>query len=380
MNTELAKTDKRDKHGAMTGSETRQIVTPYAFNVAPDLFGTPLASPFRRATALLIDLFFVALLTNVSSVFWAIMAAVMFFRAGGKVKKKSRFRILRKILKLLAAFFLFVFVLAFMDEIMPDDDDVASYSVNEEKDDIGGMAALDAVTLTAKYAAKISNTHSAVSAETCLEATACWSDLGNAFATDLASSRIDENEARELFTLIKEGAQEQLSKQEVDTLVETMSQRFDTLRESSADELVVSDPESKTAIENDEEETSSEYDGIFKWVITIADDLGLGFGWAAFYFTALTTWFQGRTIGKRLMGIRVIKLDNKRINLWESFERYGGYAAGLVTGLLGFLQVFWDPNRQAIQDKICETLVIDTRKPKVDLELIENGKSLTPSA
>jgi hypothetical protein len=37
--------------------------------------------------------------------------------------------------------------------------------------------------------------------------------------------------------------------------------------------------------------------------------------------------------------------------------------------LSGFLQVYWDPNRQAIQDKISETLVINIRKPKVAFEL-----------
>ncbi|MFL5538676.1 MAG: hypothetical protein ACJ8J0_06765, partial [Longimicrobiaceae bacterium] len=34
------------------------------------------------------------------------------------------------------------------------------------------------------------------------------------------------------------------------------------------------------------------------------------------------------------------------------------YAAGLFTGLTGYMQVYWDRNRQAIQDKISETVVI----------------------
>ncbi len=42
----------------------------------------------------------------------------------------------------------------------------------------------------------------------------------------------------------------------------------------------------------------------------------------------------------------------------DCFGRYGGYGAGFATGLLGFLQVYWDPNRQAIQDKISATVVI----------------------
>lgn len=53
-----------------------------------------------------------------------------------------------------------------------------------------------------------------------------------------------------------------------------------------------------------------------------------------------------------------MKLDGSDFSLWDSFGRYGGYGAGFATGLLGFIQVFWDSNRQAIQDKISETVVI----------------------
>ena len=45
----------------------------------------------------------------------------------------------------------------------------------------------------------------------------------------------------------------------------------------------------------------------------------------------------------------------------SSFSRFGGYAAGLATGLLGFLQILWDPNRQGIQDQIAGTVVIRER-------------------
>ena len=39
----------------LTGKETRQIVTPYAFFVADELLGTRLAGPFRRGFGMLID-------------------------------------------------------------------------------------------------------------------------------------------------------------------------------------------------------------------------------------------------------------------------------------------------------------------------------------
>jgi hypothetical protein len=60
----------------------------------------------------------------------------------------------------------------------------------------------------------------------------------------------------------------------------------------------------------------------------------------------------------------VLRLDGAPMSLWASFERYGGYAAGLFTGLMGYAQVYWDRNRQAVQDKISETVVIrDGRLP-----------------
>jgi uncharacterized RDD family membrane protein YckC len=101
------------------------------------------------------------------------------------------------------------------------------------------------------------------------------------------------------------------------------------------------------------------------WLRSIADELGFGFGWASLYFTVMTTWWKGRTIGKRALKIRVIRLDGQPITWWSAFERAGGYAAGFATGLLGFLQVYWDANRRAIHDKIADTVVVLDGAPKV---------------
>jgi len=98
--------------------------------------------------------------------------------------------------------------------------------------------------------------------------------------------------------------------------------------------------------------------GVLSWLSGILDDLGFGFGWAALYTTVWMSTTNGQTLGKRLLGIRVVKLDGLRINWWIAFERAGGYAAGFATGLLGFAQVYWDPNRQAIHDRIAGTVVV----------------------
>jgi len=60
------------------------------------------------------------------------------------------------------------------------------------------------------------------------------------------------------------------------------------------------------------------------------------------------------------MGIRVIRLDARPVGWWLAFERFGSYFASFSTGLLGFAQIFWDRNRQALHDKAVETVVIRT--------------------
>ena len=105
--------------------------------------------------------------------------------------------------------------------------------------------------------------------------------------------------------------------------------------------------------------------GILGWFLNFIDDLGIGFGWGALYLTIIHAWWKGTSVGKKMFRIRVVMIDKRPLNLWLSFERVGGYAAGLATGMLGFAQIFWDPNRQAIHDKVSETIVIQDGKDAV---------------
>lgn len=105
-------------------------------------------------------------------------------------------------------------------------------------------------------------------------------------------------------------------------------------------------------------EEAEEGHGVRYYLSQLLDDLGVGFGWAAVYFTAFLAMMRGQTPGKRFLGCRVIRLDGKPLGWWMSFERFGGYAASLFLGLLGFAQIIWDRNRQGLHDKACETVVI----------------------
>ena len=89
----------------------------------------------------------------------------------------------------------------------------------------------------------------------------------------------------------------------------------------------------------------------------------LGFG--LLYFT-LATWIgKGRTPGKWLFGLRVLRLDGAPLRLWDSFGRAGGYAGSFSTVGLGFVEALWDPNRQALHDKVASTVVV--RDPRGSL-------------
>ena len=105
---------------------------------------------------------------------------------------------------------------------------------------------------------------------------------------------------------------------------------------------------------------------VFRWQTEFEkwwDDLGVGFGWAIVYFSLVPTWLKGQTLGKKLLGLRVVELTGKPLSVRVCFSRYGGYVAGMATGGFGFAQILWDDNCQAIQDKVAHTVVIDLRAP-----------------
>ncbi len=76
------------------------------------------------------------------------------------------------------------------------------------------------------------------------------------------------------------------------------------------------------------------------------------------YFTLFAWWGKGKTPGKLLFGIRVVRLTGGPFRLRDSFNRAGGYTASLSTFGLGFLEAVRDPNRQALHDRIAGTVVI----------------------
>lgn len=95
---------------------------------------------------------------------------------------------------------------------------------------------------------------------------------------------------------------------------------------------------------------------------TFANALGVTFGWSGVYFTLLAGATRGRTLGKMLFGICVMKTTGVPFTFFDGFVRHGGYVAGVAMGLIGFLRLLWDPNRQAVEDRIANTVVVKMDK------------------
>ncbi|MGA8109448.1 MAG: RDD family protein [Acidobacteriaceae bacterium] len=79
------------------------------------------------------------------------------------------------------------------------------------------------------------------------------------------------------------------------------------------------------------------------------------------YFGLANYLGNGRTPGKWVARTRALSLTHPCLGLWQSIERGLGYGAAVLEGGLGFLQFFWDKNRMCAQDRLAETIVIDTR-------------------
>jgi len=86
--------------------------------------------------------------------------------------------------------------------------------------------------------------------------------------------------------------------------------------------------------------------------------------WLVAYFGLSNYFGNGRSLGKRITGIRAVSLVHERLSLWHSFERALGYGASALEFGFGFVQYFIHPHRQCAHDRIAETIVIGTRKPR----------------
>lgn len=79
------------------------------------------------------------------------------------------------------------------------------------------------------------------------------------------------------------------------------------------------------------------------------------------------TYFHGvggRTPGKMIMGIKVIRDTGEEMTPGYAFLRWVGYLVSQIAFYLGFIWVAFDRRKQGWHDKIAGTLVVKTRGAK----------------
>ena len=349
----------------MNARDPRDIITPTAFRVVPELLGVLLAGPWRRGLAMLIDGLLIAILANAPGVLLAATASAVFFRISsrsapaGYLKRAVRFSV-----RAVAALLLFITGLSLWGSIRsgtddPDDDAVevavrsGSTSVPVDVSAMEGVRALRSLNIL----------HSATTEAEALAP-------ARAVAEELEGMNLDRAQIREILAgmmgdtlpdwgpavLDSVAPGESSQPAEVAAPDSLLQLTADTLRELQGDLRRVRERNAELTEELEQERDRGI--GLTAVWRAISDDLGIGLGWSGLFFTAFLALWEGQTPGKRLLGMRVVRLDGKPLGWWAAFERFGGYAASFATGLLGFAQIFWDPNRQAIHDKIVHTVVV----------------------
>ncbi|MBM4183449.1 MAG: hypothetical protein FJ207_04390 [Gemmatimonadetes bacterium] len=407
---------------ATAGRDPRSVVTPDAFEVSKSLLGLRLAPPGRRLGAMLADLLVVAVLTAVTrsfSLILGVIAAILFIRAGFKrtpVRHSVFNRAMRGSVGCLGVMIGLVTAIIWVS-VGPgggssdegDEQTVAGLGLPAAASGVLGTVATAVVERALEEAETLAQAESATRdfvqasqelgiAPEDLRAVltaavpddASWAEDAPAMfdrilprppteaieSRDAAAIRDEVSlytteEALEAYAaLLRSGRTEDMDLARREALETRLASELaaDTLRalESRVDDL----EDDVQEAEEDLSETRAEVEqlesrGLLNTFRSFLDELGFGFGWASLYFTVMLSWWKGQTLGKRLFRIRVLRLDGEPITWWVAFERAGGYAAGLATGLLGFAQIYWDANRQAIHDRIVGTVVALDRPQKV---------------
>ena len=97
----------------------------------------------------------------------------------------------------------------------------------------------------------------------------------------------------------------------------------------------------------------------------------------ALLYLVPSTAKTGRTLGKRMRGVKVLRSNGEPLTWWPAFSRYLLPVAiatalfysppGLLLALGSVLWWLWDPNRQGSHDRISKTIVVSAPVPRLSL-------------
>ncbi len=346
--------------------DPRDVITPDAFSVAPELLDTPLARPWRRGVAMGVDLILIAIIGAISGWFFLGLAvAFLFFQlarrpAGGWVKKGSRWAVFGTV----AALILIVTLAYGWDKWVAGGD---LLEIDPAEEVLSGLGAAG-------------GTVADVIAMATADSEEELRDAAVALGEGMREQGVDDSDIAEALEGIAGSKEEPWAKDAIEAALSVLGVGAadagldaDSLAIAYSAALQAGDSASVAALRGPlaeaiaadrigrlegqtedlrdenarlEERLEGESSrGLIGLILKVADEVGIELGWSAFYFTFFPVFWRGRTPGKRLMRVRIVRLDGKPLGWWAALNRFGGYAASIFTGLLGFFEMFWDDNR-----------------------------------
>lgn len=346
--------------------DPKQIITPFAFQVHEDLLGLPLATPKRRLLALMTDLLIAAILTALGNILLAAAVAFLFFWIAVRTIDRSWWKnILRFGGASAGSFLVFAIALGILETYQPTaDNEQVQQDLARSGISTGTPGEVDLLLLGREMAALDYTDKDSLerSIQRLALEMAHWDTVRHTDFFDEVDLKAFQQQILVFSealsfgdTLAVDSVRREIAPLIASTELRKLEADLDNLDERN-DELSDENEKLREEIDNP---------SIYRMAKTSSGMLGLSLGWIGLYFVISIAFFRGQTLGKRFLNIRVVRLDNKPIGLLYSFERFGGYAAGIATGLLGFFQIYWDANRQAVHDKIAGTVVIDQRESRI---------------
>jgi len=88
----------------------------------------------------------------------------------------------------------------------------------------------------------------------------------------------------------------------------------------------------------------------------LANVISLAIGWL--YFALLESSERGATVGKMVMGLRVVTSDGRRLSFMNATGRYFAKILSAIILCIGFIMVAFTDKKRGLHDIIAGTLVI----------------------
>jgi uncharacterized RDD family membrane protein YckC len=77
------------------------------------------------------------------------------------------------------------------------------------------------------------------------------------------------------------------------------------------------------------------------------------------YETFLVSQWGGYTVGKKIMGLKVVTVSGSSLDVKKAFIRAISKVLSFAVFFLGFIWMLWDPQSQTWHDKLADTNVVE---------------------